>query len=466
MSGLEQAYGLVVICGGPAGMAAAVAAAENGVARVLLLERGEQLGGVLPQCIHDGFGLIAEGRSMTGPEYARLWRAKAAAAGVEVLTGTMALSIEIRTRFTVTLSGPHTGYGRVTARSLVLATGCRERALGSMLIPGSRPAGILTAGAAQYMMNIQNYRPVRTAVILGFGDIGLIMARRLTLEGMRVKLVLGEKGSGLMRNYIQCIKEFSLPVAFGYTVVSTHGYGRLRGVTVAPVDDLSRRRYIPCDTLIVAAGLIPEAELFTRTGRSLDGQGGIPVDAGMQSAVPGLFACGNVVRIYDTVDEVSAVGTQAGRAAASYVTGRTMPAADEQTRAYSAGRKMDMEAVRAVEGGATFCLACPRGCIIAEQDGVFSGGACEKGADYARAETSGRLRTVTTTVRAAETTGALLPVRTDRPVPIAQVGQVMAACRRTRWRAPVSCGAVLLADVAGTGANVVAADDSWRGGNR
>lgn len=461
-----RTYELLVVGGGPAGMACACEAAACGVSPILLAERSEYLGGVLPQCIHDGFGVTEFGRSMTGPEYAACWEKRLRAKDVEIRTNASVLSVEGAPPFTVRLTDPAHGLTAVRAKSVVFATGCRERTLGQLRIPGSRPAGIYTAGAAQYMMNVQNYLPGKSAVILGSGDIGLIMARRLTLEGVKVRLILGEKASGLVRNYIGCVRDFGLPICFGYTVVSVHGYGRLKGVTIAPAGGQAagQRRYIPCDTLLVAAGLIPEAGLWEGHGQPLGASGGIPADAGMATPRAGLFACGNVVRVYDTADEVSHCGRLAGRAAAQWL-GKRVPRADTEAKSYPKGRRLEEKDLQNLSG-LLLCTDCPIGCELrvegAGEQLRVTGNRCPRGEAFARREQEAPERLLTTTVRLRGSDRALLPVKTSRPIPKSMLEKAMRACRRVTAAAPAAPGMVVLPDLAGTGADLLAAGEAPR----
>ena len=464
-------YDVIVVGGGPGGMAAAVAARQAGLDRVLLLERGGAPGGVLPQCIHDGFGQTPDGAFRTGPEYAALWRRKVEESGVSLRSDTTALRIEGEGPYRLWVAGVECGYAALETRSLVLATGCREKTLGQLRVPGSRPAGIYPAGAAQYMMNCGNYLPGRSAVILGSGDIGLIMARRLTLEGARVRMVLGQYASGLIRNYVQCVRDFHIPLRFGYTVTGIHGYQRLKGITIAPLDgdrpDRTRRQYVPCDTLLVAAGLIPETELWKTVDRTLDGAGGIPANGRGETPRPGIFACGNVVRICDSVEEVTAMGLAAGRAAAEWVRGEPCaPAGREESAGpiHALGRKITREDVeillRGPEEETVFCIQCPRGCRIRVEGETCSGAGCRAGAEYAKRERTAPVRVVTTTVALTGGRLPLLSVRTDRPVDRARVTQVVRACKRLTAAAPVRMGQVLRRNIAGTGADLVACADA------
>ena len=457
---LESLYDLIVAGGGPAGMAAAVEAARAGLSKVLIVERGETLGGVLPQCIHDGFGVTEFKISMTGPEYAETWQSIVEQTCVSFLTDTAVIRLAGDGPYALTLTGPATGLRKVMAKSVVLATGCRERTLGAIRVPGSRPAGIFTAGAAQYMINCRNYLPGRSVVILGSGDIGLIMARRLTLEGARVKMILGEAASGLLRNYIQCVRDFDIPIRFGYSVLQTHGYKRLKGVTIAPLDESrnpnrSLASYIPCDTLLIAAGLIPEAELWSSRGLFLDSSGGIPVDEYAQTPQSGIFACGNVTRIFDTVDEVTENGKRTGYNAAMWVL-REGGAANFKTQktgfgAPALGRKITEDDIGVLFGipektllKTIYCIECPLGCKvdILDKDGElsFSGAGCDTGKAYVNAEYRSPARVVTSTVKVKGGAYALLPVKTDRPVPKAAIRDVMALCRRICAEPPVRTG--------------------------
>lgn len=319
---------VAVIGAGPAGLSAALAAADAGAEDVVLIERDGEAGGILNQCVHDGFGNLIFGESLTGPEYAhRFIEELKRRSRIRLLTGTMVLSIQPD----CTLKAVNrTGAFTMKPGAVVLAMGCRERSRFQALIPGYRPAGIYTAGTVQRLINMEGLMPGERAVILGSGDIGLIMARRLTLEGAHVSGVFEilPRPGGLTRNVVQCLHDFNIPLHLSHTVTFIHGKKRLTGVTVAPVDERGqplpeRERFIPCDTLILSVGLIPENELSRGAGVLIDeATRGPRVDQEMATSVPGIFAGGNVVQVYDLVDHVTRAAAIAGRAAALYAAGR------------------------------------------------------------------------------------------------------------------------------------------------
>jgi NADPH-dependent 2,4-dienoyl-CoA reductase/sulfur reductase-like enzyme len=315
---------VLVIGGGPAGLAAAIKAKESGMDNVLLVERAEQLGGLLHQCIHTGFGSVYFKEDLTGPEYARRFVEKAQDLHVDVFLETMVL--EMTSGGTVTLCNKG-GLVSLEPKAIILAMGCRERTRESMVIPGGRPAGVLTAGTAQRLVNVEGYLPGKDVVILGSGDIGMIMARRLTLEGANVKAVVEILPyiGGLIRNEVQCLHDFEIPVLVEHTVTWVHGKQRVKGVTVARVDKGQKpiprtERMIECDTLLISAGLIPENELSLKAGVKLDPLTGGPiVSEHLETGVPGIFAAGNVLHVNDLVDHVSLEGELAGQKAAEYI---------------------------------------------------------------------------------------------------------------------------------------------------
>ena len=443
-------YELVVVGAGPAGMAAALEAQKQGVSSVLLVDRNSFLGGILPQCIHDGFGLTEFRASLTGPEYATRYAEFLQREGIECLRDTTVVNIEKGKHHTVTLSGPVCGFAKITTDAVIIATGCRERTIGQMRIPGSRPAGVYTAGAVQYMMNRQNFLPGKSAVILGTGDVGLIMARRLTLEGVNVKLIVGKDPGCLLRNYITCVRDFEIPFKLGYTVISTHGHKRLKGVTVAPISpdgviDESQKEYIPCDTVVVAAGLIPETELWSRVDEELNQFKGVPVDSQMASPVAGIFACGNVVQVYDTADLVSEMGRTAGRAAARYIKTRV----HEQEGTFSlstGGRKLTTEDMTDCSKRIV-CTMCPLGCVMsvsAHGEGLeVTGNRCPRGITFAYDEWADPQRMLTSTVRIMGADCPLLPVRTAHEVSLDYFDMFVALCRKIDVTAPVHMGDVI-----------------------
>ena len=330
---------LVIVGGGPAGMAAAVAAYEEGVRDILILERDDKLGGILRQCIHNGFGLHRFGEELTGPEYAYRYEKMVNELGIPYMLDTMV--IEVSPDRVVTAMNREMGIFTVEAGAVILAMGCRERPKGALNIAGTRPSGIFTAGTAQKFVNMKGYMPGKEVVILGSGDIGLIMARRMTLEGAKVKAVceLMPYSGGLARNIEQCLNDFNIPLHLSHTVVNIHGKDRLEGVTIAKVDENRRpikesEEYIPCDTLLLSCGLIPENELTKSAGISLDRvTGGAVVDGERETEVPGIFACGNVLHVHDLVDFVTHESERAGKAAAEYLKAQRENAETEEAEA-------------------------------------------------------------------------------------------------------------------------------------
>ncbi len=322
---------LIVIGGGPAGLAAAASAVDAGVSPedILLLERDDSLGGILNQCIHAGFGLHIFSEELTGPEYASRYIDRLHEREIPYVTDAMVLSLNADRELSYV--SPKDGFVRLKASAVVIATGCRERTRGQIMIPGTRPAGVFTAGSAQRFVNMENKMPGKRAVILGSGDIGLIMARRLTLEGAKVECVaeLMNYCGGLARNVAQCLNDFDIPLLLSHTVTDILGKKRVEGVKISQVDENRRpipatERIVPCDTLLLSVGLIPENELAREAGVVIDPvTGGAVVDQYNQTTAEGIFACGNALQVHDLVDNVTLEAEAAGAAAARYALGGT-----------------------------------------------------------------------------------------------------------------------------------------------
>ena len=314
---METQYELIVIGGGPAGLAAAHSAWCKGLRKVLIVERDRELGGILNQCIHTGFGLEYYKEDLTGPEYARRFRRMLGGTSVEALTDAMVL--EISSERKVYIAGKSAGYAVLSAQSIVLATGCRERTRGAIGIPGARPAGIITAGSAQRYINMEGYMPGKRVVIVGSGDVGLIMARRMTLEGAQVLacVEIMPRSAGLTRNIVQCLHDYDIPLLLSHTVTDIIGKGRVEAVIVSEVDGGFRakpgtEKTFCCDTVMLSVGLIPENELANAAGIIIDGQN-------IRTSAPGVFICGNALHVHDVVDNVTVEAIEAGAAAADFV---------------------------------------------------------------------------------------------------------------------------------------------------
>lgn len=566
-------YDLIVIGGGSAGLAAATAAYEAGIRDILLLERDFELGGILMQCIHNGFGLHTFKEELSGPTYAERYIRKLEEYKIPYKTGTMVT--ELAPDKTAEYVNPEEGYVRIRGKSIVLAMGCRERTRGSIVMPGFRPSGIWTAGTAQRYINMEGYMVGRRVFILGSGDIGLIMARRLTLEGARVLGVaeLMPYSNGLARNQKQCLEDYGIPLYLSHTVTNIFGKSRLTGIEISEVDRNLKPvpgtgRKVDCDTLLLSVGLIPENELSLGAGVDLSPRTkGAVVSESYETSVPGIFACGNVLHVHDLVDFVSEEGARAGNAAARYIRGDlprggafaaqagkgigyVLPqsvnagaAADRtefmfrvtgtfrkaEVRIYKDGalwkivkkahmapaemekislRKEDLTDIResllfeaaaeetgsepasakigsapnetaevpanaeaelarneAADATEMICIVCPAGCrlkVRKDKDGKVisvTGNTCPRGEKYARQEIESPTRMLTGTVRLEGGRLPRLPVITSDPVPKDRIFDVMREINRVTVYSPICEGDILIENVLGLGANVVASRD-------
>lgn len=341
-----KVYDIVIVGGGPAGMAAAVAAKKQGIDRILILERDHELGGILNQCIHNGFGLHTFQEELTGPEYADRFIGQVKSYNIEYKLNTMVMDVSRDKR--VTAMNREEGMFEIQAKAIIFAMGCRERSRGALNIPGYRPAGIYSAGTAQRLVNMEGFLPGREVVILGSGDIGLIMARRMTLEGAKVKVVaeLMPYSGGLKRNIVQCLDDYGIPLKLSHTVIDIKGKERVEGVTLAEVDENRRpiegtEEFYSCDTLLLSVGLIPENEISGSMGVELNPiTSGPKVNERLETSIEGVFACGNVLHVHDLVDFVSQEAAAAGKNAAMYV--------QEGESASEQGRKIKLRPLEGV----------------------------------------------------------------------------------------------------------------------
>ena len=401
---------VLIIGAGPGGLASAKSARESGASRVIVLERDTHPGGILNQCIHDGFGLIRYSKALTGPEYAALALDEARKAGAEILTGHHVTSMTPEREVT---AYTREGIKTFCAKSVILATGCRERTRGAISIPGDRPAGVFTAGVVQNLVNVRNIMPGKRVVILGSGDIGLIMARRLTLEGAEV-LAAAEimpQPCGLARNVSQCLYEFGIPLYVSTTVTRIIGRKKLEAVELSSVDaDMKpipgTQRVIECDALVLSVGLIPENEIAKSAGITLNPDNSMRTDKFLQTSIQGIFSCGNSRHVMDLADYVSEQGELAGANAVKYICGEEMLTWDEE--------KTNCMKKGFPEKDTITCTVCPNGCQIKCEAGKYSGYRCRRGLDFAVQEMTDPRRTVTTTM--LDGNDNLVPVRSVESV--------------------------------------------------
>ena len=444
-------YDLIIIGAGPAGMSAALAASENGLKKILLVERNDRMGGILNQCIHNGFGLHYFKEELTGPEYADRCEKLLADKGIEVRTDTMVL--EVCDDKKVHMVSKNFGYKVEEAKAVILAMGCRERTRGSIATPGTRPAGVYTAGAAQKYVNMDGYLPGKRVVILGSGDIGLIMARRMTLEGAKVLACIEVMpySAGLNRNVVQCLKDYGIPLYLSTTVTEIRGKDRVEQVVACKVDDKfnpikETEMVFDCDTLLLSVGLVPENELTRKAGIKMnDKTRGPLLYSNCETSVEGIFACGNVAHVHDLADNVSREAILAGKAAAQYVL--------EGTKHPEELLKINLEKTANYKGEPTglpegitsmVCIVCPNGCqLMIDKSGGISGNKCNKGVEYAQAELSHPERVITSSVSLEGGSVARCPVKTAKPIPKAKIGELAKFLKTVSVKSPVAIGTVV-----------------------
>jgi len=462
---MMQNYDLVIVGGGSAGMAAAVSAYDKGIRSILLLEKDSCLGGILQQCIHNGFGLHEFREELSGPQYAARFSKMLSERHIDARINAMVLNISRDLQ--VTYSSEQDGYVTVQAKAVVCATGCSERTRGNIAIPGTRPSGIMTAGLAQHYLNIDGYMVGRRVFILGSGDIGLIMARRLTLEGAKVLGVaeILPFTSGLDRNIAQCLNDFNIPLYLHHTVREVVGKDRVEKVVICPVDDNlqfveGHDMEFEVDTLLLSVGLIPNNPLLEKIGVALHPKSRGPlVDENLMTSVPGIFACGNSLFVHDLVDFVTREGRRAGENAALYIRGELAPAPEADIPAMMPKPASTRTPVAPDE---MVCIVCPRGCRIKaspDADGSINvvGNSCHRGLEYARAEFSAPRRMITSTVAVTGSSVSRLPVITSAPVPKERIFDVMGEISRVSVSAPIAMNQVIVPDVLGLGVDILAA---------
>ncbi|MDR1914301.1 MAG: FAD-dependent oxidoreductase [Clostridiales bacterium] len=456
---------LVIIGAGPAGMGAALAAKKHGINDIIILERADKTGGILPQCIHNGFGLHYFKLELTGPEYALRFARKIEEQNISVRLNTTVVNISPDK--IVTAMSREEGVIYYKAKSIILAMGCRERTRGAIGIPGSRPAGVITAGAAQRFVNMEGYMPGKEIVILGSGDIGLIMARRLTLEGAHVSAVceIMPQSGGLQRNISQCLNDFNIPLMLNTTVSKIHGEERVTGVTIAKVDEYlspikETEEYIACDTLMLSVGLIPENELSQSANVILGENGGAKTDRYLRTNVEGIFACGNVVHVHDLVDFVTQESEEAGKNAAYYllnkeISGKGYVFVEKEIESKNS-RPLQPNEKRLT------CIVCPVGCRMSVFINISGNvtevrhNTCPRGQRYAIEEYTKPRRVLTSTIKYNDT---FVPVKTKGTIPKPLLLPAMRELEQLRLTHPAPVGTVVLSNLLETGVDVVLTDD-------
>lgn len=447
-------YDLIIIGAGPAGMSAALAASENGLKKILLVERNDRTGGILNQCIHNGFGLHYFKEELTGPEYADRCAKLLLDKNIEVRTETMVL--EVTSDKKVHMVSKAYGYKIEEAKSVILAMGCRERTRGSIMTPGSRPAGVFTAGSAQKYVNIDGYLPGKRVVILGSGDIGLIMARRMTLEGAKVLACIEVMpySAGLNRNVVQCLKDYGIPLYLSHTVTEVRGKDRVEQVVACKVDDKfnpvpGTEMTFDCDTLLLSVGLVPENELTRQAGIKMNDQTRGPLlYANCETSIEGIFACGNVAHVHDLADNVSKEALLAGKSAAEYVLKglkhpeELLPINLEKTANYRGEPTGLPEGVESM-----VCIVCPNGCqlMIDHRNGEekIEGYKCKRGLEYAKAELSHPKRVITSSVALTGGSVSRCPVKTSTEIPKERIEALAKFLKTVTVKSPVEIGSVV-----------------------